>query len=134
MTEMNYDNETSEQRSARIAKDMEDRRLGWITIFIPQCLERAKVKPATWEKALLKITNGRTTDLNEMSYHEVEATLEEADRRACVSIMRERLTSLKSDGKCLRCGGAGQADKWAQTGLTCYSCNGSGKATPSVKF
>ena len=28
---------------------------------------------------------------------------------------------------CNRCGGAGQSDKWAYTGLVCYDCGGSGK-------
>lgn len=109
-------------------------RRNWINIWIPSWLEEANVRPATYEKILLKASNGRTTDLNEMSYREVEKVINDISDRARAKRKKIKREALKSDGKCLRCGGAGQADKWAQTGLTCYSCNGSGKATPSVKF
>lgn len=36
-------------------------------------------------------------------------------------------TKYYRDWTCPRCGGAGQADKWAFTGLTCYACGGTGK-------
>jgi hypothetical protein len=117
-----------------VARANEERRAGWVTIFIPQLLAAAAMKPATWETALLKITNGRTADLNDMTYREVELAIEEADKRARAKTAKVKREALKSNGKCLRCGGAGQADKWVRTGLTCYSCNGSGTATPEVKF
>lgn len=131
---MNYENETSEERTARINDADEMCRRNWINIWIPSWLEEANVRPATYEKILLKASNGRTTDLNEMSYREVEKVINDISDRARAKRKKIKREALKSDGKCLRCGGAGQADKWAQTGLTCYSCNGSGKATPSVKF
>ena len=131
---MNYDNETSEERTARINDADEMCRRNWINIWIPSWLEEANVRPATYEKILLKASNGRTTDLNEMSYREVEKVINDISDRARAKRKKIKREALKSDGKCLRCGGAGQADKWAQTGLTCYSCDGSGKVTPSVKF
>ena len=131
---MNYDNETWEERTARINKANEDTRQQWITIFIPQWLADANLKPATYEKILLKASTGRTIDLNEMTYAEVEKVISEVSDRARAKQKKIKRDALKSDGKCLRCGGAGHADKWAQTGHTCYSCNGSGKATPAVKF
>ena len=121
-------------RTADAQRLLEEWRQGWINVFIPQSLAKAAMKPATWEKALLKITNGRTADLNDMTYAEVELALEEANKRADAKTAKVKREALKSNGKCLRCGGAGQADKWVRTGLTCYSCNGSGTATPEVKF
>ena len=131
---MNYDNETWEERTARINQENEERRQVQITILIPNTVERARIKTETWNKVLLKITNGRTTNLNEMTYDEVQSALYESCRREDSKKAKVKREALKADGKCLRCGGAGHADKWAQTGHTCYSCNGSGKATPAVKF
>lgn len=124
----------STMNTVRINDADEMCRRNWINIWIPSWLEEANVRPATYEKILLKASNGRTTDLNEMSYREVEKVINDISDRARAKRKKIKREALKSDGKCLRCGGAGQADKWAQTGLTCYSCNGSGKATPSVKF
>lgn len=36
-------------------------------------------------------------------------------------------TKYYHDWTCPRCGGAGQADKWAHTGRICYACGGTGK-------
>ena len=42
-------------------------------------------------------------------------------------------TKYYHDWTCPRCGGAGQADKWAYTGSICYACGGTGKrARPLV--
>ena len=121
-------------QAAFAQRQKEEWRQSWINVFIPQSLTTAGMKPATWEKVLLKITNGRTADLNDMTFREVELALEEADKRAHAKTAKVKREALKADGKCSRCGGAGQADKWVRTGLTCYSCNGSGTATPEVKF
>jgi hypothetical protein len=123
---MNLDNETWEERSARINKANEETRQQWITIFIPSWLADANLKPATFEKILLKASKGRTTDLNEMSYREVEKVLFDVSDRARAKQKKIKREALKADGKCLRCGGAGQADNWAATGFTCYACNGTG--------
>jgi len=131
---MNYDNETWEERSARINKENEERRQQWINKWIPRWLEEANLRPATYEKILLKASTGRTIDLNEMTYVEVEKVINEVSDRARAKQKKIKREALKSDGKCLRCGGAGRADKWIATGSTCYSCNGSGKAQPAVKF
>lgn len=131
---MNYDNETWEERSARINKENEETRQQWINKWIPSWLEDANLRPATYEKILLKASNGRTTDLNEMSYREVEKVINDVSDRARAKQKKIKREALKSDGKCLRCGGAGRADKWIATGSTCYSCNGSGKAQPVIKF
>jgi hypothetical protein len=125
---MNYDNETWEERTARINKENEDRRQEQITIFIPSWLADANLKPATYENILLKASKGRTADLNEMTCDEVAKVLEAVADRARAKQKKIKREALKSDGKCLRCGGAGHADKWAQTGHTCYACNGSGKS------
>ena len=109
-------------------------RRDWINIFIPSWLEEANLKPATYEKVLLKASNGRTTDLNEMSYREVEKVINDVSDRAQAKRKKIKREALKSDGKCLRCGGAGRADKWIATGSTCFACNGSGKAQPAIKF
>ena len=134
MTEMNYDNETWEERTARINKANEERRQVQITILIPNTVERARIKTETWNKVLLKITNGRTTNLNEMTYDEVQSALYESCRREDSKKAKVKREALKADGKCLRCGGAGRSDNWSATGYTCYSCNGSGKAQPIIKF
>jgi hypothetical protein len=123
---MNYDNETWEERSARINKANEETRQQWITIIIPSWLADANLKPATYQKILLKASKGRTTDLNEMSYREVEKVLFDVSDRARAKEKKVKREALKADGKCLRCGGAGQADNWAATGFTCYACNGTG--------
>ena len=119
---------------ARNKRECDDRKAGWITLWIPSCLAEANIRAATWEKALLKITAGRTTDLNEMTYDEVESAMGEIAKRAQAKETKIKREVLKADGKCLRCGGAGRSDNWSATGYTCYSCNGSGKATPAVKF
>ncbi|CAB4145770.1 hypothetical protein UFOVP1219_3 [uncultured Caudovirales phage] len=131
---MNYDNETWEERTARINKANEERRQVQITILIPNTVERARIKTETWNKVLLKITNGRTTNLNEMTYDEVQSALYESCRREDSKKAKVKREALKADGKCLRCGGAGRSDNWSATGYTCYSCNGSGKAQPIIKF
>ena len=118
---------------ARVQEETAERLAGWITLWIPSCLAEANIKATTWEKALLKITNGRTTDLNEMSYDEVESAMGEIAKRAQAKETKVRREVLKADGKCLRCGGAGRSDNWSATGYTCYSCNGSGKAQEVVK-
>lgn len=42
-------------------------------------------------------------------------------------------TKIYHDWTCPRCGGAGESDKWWQTGRTCYACGGTGiRATPRV--
>lgn len=38
-------------------------------------------------------------------------------------------TQIFLDDVCPRCGGAGAADKWHQTGKTCWDCGGTGKRT-----
>ena len=38
-------------------------------------------------------------------------------------------TKIFHDYTCPRCGGAGEADKWKFTGLTCFACGGTGKRT-----
>jgi len=112
----------------------EETRQQWINKWIPSWLEDANLRPATYEKILLKASNGRTTDLNEMSYREVEKVIMDVSDRARAKQKKIKREALKSDGKCLRCGGAGRADKWIATGSTCYACNGSGKAQPAIKF
>jgi hypothetical protein len=117
-----------------VARANEERRAGHINIFIPQTLASLKIRPQTVVRVLMTITNGRTYRLEEMTWQEVAAALENFDKRARSQHSKVKREALKADGKCLRCGGAGQADKWTRTGLTCYSCNGSGTATPEVKF
>ena len=119
---------------ARLTKENDERKAYWVTSIIPSYLVDANIKAATWEKALLKITKGRTTDLTEMTYREVELATHEIYKRARAKETKVRREVLKADGKCLRCGGAGRSDNWSATGYTCYSCNGSGKSTPLVKF
>lgn len=123
---MNYDNETWEERTARINKANEETRQQQITIFIPSWLADAKLKPATYQKILLKASKGRTTELNEMTCDEVAKVLSDVSDRARAKQKKVKREALKADGKCLRCGGAGQADQWAATGFTCYACNGTG--------
>lgn len=123
---MNYDNETWEERSARINKANEELRQGWINIFIPSAIERAGIKIATFNKICLKFTDGRTIDLNEMTFSEIDKVHTEVARREDAKKAKVKREALKADGKCLRCGGAGQADQWAATGFTCYACNGTG--------
>lgn len=42
-------------------------------------------------------------------------------------------TKIYADYTCPRCGGAGGADQWKDTGWTCYECGGSGrKSTPQL--
>ena len=121
-------------RAAEAQRLQEETRQQWINKWIPSWLEEANLKPATYEKILLKASTGRTIDLNEMTYVEVEKVINEVSDRARAKQKKIKRDALKSDGKCLRCGGAGRADKWAQTGHTCYACNGTGKAQPAVKF
>lgn len=118
----------------RVKTEIAERMAYQITSVIPTYLAEANIKPATWEKALLKITQGRTTDLNEMTHDEVQSAVHEIGKRAQAKETKVRRDVLKADGKCLRCGGAGRSDNWSATGYTCYSCNGSGKSTPLVKF
>jgi Zn finger protein HypA/HybF involved in hydrogenase expression len=118
----------------RIQKENDERKAYWITSIIPSYLAEANIKPATWEKALLKITAGRTTDLNEMTYDEVEKAMREIGKRAQAKETKVKREALKADGKCLRCGGAGRSDNWSATGYTCYACNGSGKSQEAVKW
>jgi hypothetical protein len=125
---MNHDNETTTLTPEEMS------RRNWINIWIPSWLEEANVRPTTYEKILLKASNGRTTDLNEMSYREVEKVINDISDRARAKRKKIKREALKSDGKCARCGGAGRADKWIATGSTCYACNGSGKAQPAIKF
>lgn len=108
--------------------EIAERMAFWISTIIPTYLAEANIKPATWEKALLKITAGRTTDLNEMTYDEVQSAMREIAKRAQAKETKIKREALKADGKCLRCGGAGRSDNWSATGYTCYACNGLGKA------
>ena len=122
---------------ARYAERMkivaEERRQLQINSFIPQWVAEANLKPATYEKVLLKASKGRTADLNEMTCEEVAKVLSDVSDRARAKEKKVKREALKADGKCTRCGGAGRSDKWCQTGYTCYECNGSGLAQPKVK-
>jgi len=117
----------------RVQTEIAERIAYWITSLIPTYLAEANIKPATWQNALIKITNGRTTDLNEMTHDEVEKAMREIGKRAQAKETKIKREALKADGKCLRCGGAGRSDNWSATGYTCYACNGSGKAQEAVK-
>jgi len=106
----------------------EERRQLQINTFIPMIVAEANLKPATYEKVLLKASNGRTTDLSEMTCEEVALVLTDVSDRAHAKRKRVKREALIADGKCTRCGGAGRSDKWCKTGYTCYKCNGSGKS------
>jgi len=108
-------------------QEVAERRNQHITIFIPATLERAGIKSETFTKVLLKITDGRTSNLDDMTAQEVAKALDEACKREDAKTAKVKREALKADGKCLRCGGAGQADQWAATGFTCYACNGTGR-------
>lgn len=42
-------------------------------------------------------------------------------------------TKIFHDWNCPRCGGAGESDKWIDTGKTCWGCNGTGaRPKPSI--
>ena len=55
------------RHAERVKIVAEETRQLQINTFIPQCLAEANLKPATYEKVLLKASKGRTTDLSEMT-------------------------------------------------------------------
>jgi hypothetical protein len=56
---------------------------------------------------------------------------EERKKRAVDFAQKEKeyKENLKSQGLCVRCGGAGRSDMWKDTGYVCYKCEGTGKAS-----
>jgi len=62
------------------------------------------------------------------------AYAESDEGKAEVAARKAKAAELKKNGLkiCRRCGGAGEADKWLNTGRVCYGCGGSGYITPEV--
>ena len=90
--------------------------------------EDAKVR--SLEQVITKVL-GESVSIPDMTFNqstEVRNELQERIYRKKRSKERqEELKEYKADNRCDRCGGAGQADKWAYTGKVCYKCGGTGK-------
>lgn len=65
--------------------------------------------------------------LAELTLDEALTVRNELHTRIGRKTRQKELSEYKTDNRCNRCGGAGQADKWLHTGKICYKCGGSGK-------
>lgn len=90
--------------------------------------EDAKVR--SLEQVITKVL-GENVSIPDMTFEQITEVRNELHermyRKKRAKERQEELKDYKADNRCDRCGGAGQADKWAYTGKVCYKCGGTGK-------
>jgi hypothetical protein len=99
------------------------------TIIIPGCIANYGLTEKQVASLVSKVTKKRTTSVDDLERAEVILFLGAMHKFNDRATRAAEVRELKSDGKCVRCSGAGGQDKWRDTGWVCYQCGGSGLLT-----
>lgn len=116
-----YERQVTDQRHA---ENREQVRLALVNGRIAQLATEANVR--SLEQVIIKVC-GSDIPVADMTWEQATAMTAELHRRINRRDSAGKLKEAKRTNTCNRCGGAGQADKWAFTGYVCYDCGGSGK-------
>jgi hypothetical protein len=125
-THMNDAEQAWHEKKAREDADLE---IAQRTIIIPGCIANYSLTVKQVAGLVSKVTKKRTTSVDDLERAEVILFLGAMHKFNDRATRADEVRELKSDGKCVRCSGAGGADMWRDTGWTCYSCGGSGLLT-----
>jgi len=100
-------------------------------LFIPNFITELGLDDAKVAKLVTKITEGRTTNIADLTSGETPKMLRELHKIQDRRNNTKRINEHKLANRCPRCEGQGGADKWNATQWTCYECGGSGKYSRS---
>lgn len=95
--------------------------------FIPAMIEELGLKSERVAAMCEKFSDGTASTVADLSPEQAGRMLNKLGDLRYQRTRAAKGRQAKKDDKCTRCGGAGGSDRWADTGWTCYQCEGSGR-------